>query len=93
MINSFFFTEVAAYREELDGIKIVGKKCPRPIKTWSQCITSDKILQRLNKYFIQYSTDIDETTNRLYPFDLDMNMKNQPLFKLKHCQLFYRGKI
>ncbi|CAF4449668.1 unnamed protein product, partial [Adineta steineri] len=40
---------VAAYREELDGIKINGKKCPRPIKTWSQCITSDKILQILRK--------------------------------------------
>ena len=43
------FTEVAAYREELDGIKVMGKRCPRPIKTWSQCITSDKILQTLRK--------------------------------------------
>jgi ATP-dependent RNA helicase DDX46/PRP5 len=41
--------EVAAYREELDGIKVVGKRCPRPIKAWSQCITSDKILQTLKK--------------------------------------------
>ncbi|UJR21924.1 hypothetical protein I4U23_024993 [Adineta vaga] len=29
--------EVAAYREELDGIKVVGKRCPRPIKAWSLC--------------------------------------------------------
>ncbi|CAF1132098.1 unnamed protein product [Rotaria sordida] len=42
--------EVATYREELDGIKVVGKRCPRPIKTWSQCITSDKILQCFKKY-------------------------------------------
>jgi ATP-dependent RNA helicase DDX46/PRP5 len=45
----FSFVEVAAYREELDGIKVVGKRCPRPIKAWSQCITSDKILQCLRK--------------------------------------------
>ncbi|CAF1090762.1 unnamed protein product [Adineta steineri] len=48
-IASMTDLEVAAYREELDGIKINGKKCPRPIKTWSQCITSDKILQVLRK--------------------------------------------
>ncbi len=44
-----FFLEVAAYREELDGIKVVGKQCPRPIKTWSQCLTSAKILQSLKR--------------------------------------------
>ena len=38
---SYSFVEVAAYREELDGIKVVGKRCSRPIKVWSQCITSD----------------------------------------------------
>ncbi|CAF4414416.1 unnamed protein product, partial [Rotaria sp. Silwood2] len=50
--------EVAAYREELDGIKVVGKRCPRPIKTWSQCITSDKILQCLKKYSYEKPTPI-----------------------------------
>ncbi|CAF3504949.1 unnamed protein product [Rotaria sp. Silwood1] len=50
--------EVAAYREELDGIKVVGKRCPRPIKTWSQCITSDKILQSLKKYNYEKPTPI-----------------------------------
>lgn len=53
-INDFIYkffcsSDVAAYRQELDGIKVVGKRCPRPIKTWSQCITSDKILQTLKK--------------------------------------------
>lgn len=47
--HDFYFSEVAAYREELDGIQVTGKRCPRPIKTWSQCITSDKILQCLRK--------------------------------------------
>ena len=46
---SFSFAEVAAYREELDGIEVVGKRCPRPIKASSQCITSDKILQCLRE--------------------------------------------
>ncbi|CAF1531738.1 unnamed protein product [Rotaria sordida] len=50
--------EVAAYREELDGIKVTGKRCPRPIKTWSQCITSDKILQSLKKYNYEKPTPI-----------------------------------
>ena len=53
-------SEVKAYREELDGIKVVGKRCPRPIKTWSQCITSDKILQAMRKsvfYFGSFRFD------------------------------------
>jgi ATP-dependent RNA helicase DDX46/PRP5 len=50
--------EVAAYREELDGIKVVGKRCPRPIKAWSQCLTSDKILQCLKKYNYEKPTPI-----------------------------------
>lgn len=45
----FSRVEVSAYREELDGIKVVGKRCPHPIKTWSQCITSDKLLTALRK--------------------------------------------
>lgn len=48
-IASMSDLEVAAYREELDGIKVVGKRCPRPIKAWSQCMTSNKILQLLRK--------------------------------------------
>ncbi|CAF5204332.1 unnamed protein product, partial [Rotaria magnacalcarata] len=50
--------EVAAYREELDGIKVTGKRCPRPIKAWSQCITSDKILQCLKKSNYERPTPI-----------------------------------
>ncbi|CAF3829698.1 unnamed protein product, partial [Rotaria sp. Silwood1] len=50
--------QVAAYRKELDNIKIVGKQCPRPIKTWSQCLTSDKILQTLKKHKYEKPTPI-----------------------------------
>ncbi|CAF2772789.1 unnamed protein product [Rotaria sp. Silwood2] len=50
--------EVAAYRKELDDINVVGKRCPRPIKTWSQCITSAKILQFLKKLNYENPTPI-----------------------------------
>ncbi|CAF3405087.1 unnamed protein product [Rotaria sp. Silwood2] len=50
--------EVAAYRRELDNIKIVGKQCSRPIKTWSPCITSDKFLQILKKHKYEKPTPI-----------------------------------
>ncbi|CAF0885674.1 unnamed protein product, partial [Didymodactylos carnosus] len=50
--------EVAAYREELDGIKVTGKRCPKPIKTWSQCITSNKILSTLKKFEYEKPTPI-----------------------------------
>ncbi|KAI4456161.1 atp-dependent rna helicase dbp3 [Holotrichia oblita] len=29
--------EVEAYKEELEGIRVKGKGCPKPIKTWAQC--------------------------------------------------------
>ena len=50
--------EVAALREELDGIKVVGKRCPRPVKAWAHCITSDKILQSLRKSNYEKPTPI-----------------------------------
>ena len=41
--------EVDAYREELEGIKVKGKNCPKPIKTWAQCGVSFKVLECLKK--------------------------------------------
>ena len=35
--------EVEAYKKEMDGIKVRGKRCPRPIKRWTQCGLSDKV--------------------------------------------------
>jgi len=42
-------SEVELYREELEGIKVKGKNCPKPIKTWPQCGVSKKILDILKK--------------------------------------------
>ena len=49
--------EVDTYRK-LNSITVIGKQCPRPIKTWSQCITSDKMLQCLKKYQYEKATPI-----------------------------------
>ncbi len=50
--------EVEAYREELEGIKVKGKNCPRPIKTWSQCGVSQRILDILKKNEYEKPTPI-----------------------------------
>ena len=36
--------EVEAYRNELEKIKVKGKDCPKPVKTWVLCGLSSKIL-------------------------------------------------
>lgn len=41
--------EVRAYRAELDGIKIRGLRCPRPIRKWTQCGLDQRILDIINK--------------------------------------------
>ena len=41
--------EVDLYRVELEGIKIKGKNCPKPIKSWAQCGVSFKVLETLKK--------------------------------------------
>ena len=43
--------EVETYRADMEGIKIKGKNCPRPVKTWAQCGVSAKILDILKKNF------------------------------------------
>lgn len=35
--------EVASYRNELDGIRIRGIKCPRPIRKWTHCGLNQKM--------------------------------------------------
>lgn len=43
------FTEVEAYRTELEGIKVRGKNCPKPIKSWAQCGCSKKVMDVFRK--------------------------------------------
>lgn len=50
--------EVDAYREELEGIRVKGKGCPRPIKTWAQCGVSKKMLEVLKKHNYEKPTPI-----------------------------------
>ena len=41
--------EVSAYRIELENIKIKGKDCPKPVKSWSQCGLRSRVLDVLKK--------------------------------------------
>lgn len=36
--------EVKEHRKSMDGIKVRGRKCPRPIKSWTQCGLDPRIL-------------------------------------------------
>ena len=50
--------EVEIYREEMEGIKVKGKDCPKPIKNWPQCGVSSKILEILKKNGYEKPTPI-----------------------------------
>ncbi|KAI0229607.1 putative ATP-dependent RNA helicase DDX46 [Lamellibrachia satsuma] len=50
--------EVAAYRIELEGIKVRGKGCPKPIKTWAQCGVEKKVMECLKKGLFETPTPI-----------------------------------
>ncbi|XP_066992416.2 probable ATP-dependent RNA helicase DDX46 isoform X3 [Anabrus simplex] len=50
--------EVEAYKEELEGIRVKGKGCPKPIKTWAQCGVSKKELDILKKHSYEKPTPI-----------------------------------
>ncbi|KAI0981529.1 hypothetical protein GJ496_003691 [Pomphorhynchus laevis] len=42
----------------MDNIQVTGKKCPKPIKTWAQCITYLSILDLLKRYGMHKPTPI-----------------------------------
>lgn len=46
---SLLIVEVEEYRVELEGIKVRGKGCPKPIKTWAHCGCSKKVMDSLKK--------------------------------------------
>jgi ATP-dependent RNA helicase DDX46/PRP5 len=54
--------EVELYREELEGVKVKGKNCPKPVKTWPQCGVSSKILEILKKNNYEKPTPIQVST-------------------------------
>lgn len=50
--------DVEAYREKLESIRVRGKGCPKPIKTWAQCGVSKKQLEILKKLSFETPTPI-----------------------------------
>lgn len=50
--------EVDAYKEELEGIRVKGKGCPKPIKSWAQCGVTKKELDVLKKLGYEKPTPI-----------------------------------
>ncbi|GBP30557.1 Probable ATP-dependent RNA helicase DDX46 [Eumeta japonica] len=50
--------EVELYRQELEGIRVKGKGCPKPIKTWAHCGMSKKELDILKKLGFEKPTPI-----------------------------------
>jgi ATP-dependent RNA helicase DDX46/PRP5 len=50
--------EVEAYRQALDGIKIRGKRCPRPIRRWTQCGLDSRVLEVIRRAGYERPTPI-----------------------------------
>ncbi|XP_048480001.1 probable ATP-dependent RNA helicase DDX46 isoform X1 [Plutella xylostella] len=50
--------EVEAYRTELEGIRVKGKGCPKPIKSWAHCGISKKEMDILKKLCFEKPTPI-----------------------------------
>lgn len=50
--------EVADYRAELENVKVRGKNCPKPIKSWAQAGVSFKVLNALKKAKFEKPTSI-----------------------------------
>ncbi|XP_015517226.1 probable ATP-dependent RNA helicase DDX46 [Neodiprion lecontei] len=50
--------EVEVYKEELEGIRVKGKGCPKPIKSWAQCGVTKKELEVLKKLGYEKPTPI-----------------------------------
>ena len=41
--------EAEVLRSEMEGIKVRGKNCPKPIRSWAQCGVNKKILDAMKK--------------------------------------------
>ena len=62
--RSFYYLIEFVYdfQQELEGIKVKGKGCPRPIKTWAQCGVSKKEMEILKKLAYEKPTPIQTQT-------------------------------
>ncbi|CAN8010327.1 unnamed protein product [Ixodes pacificus] len=50
--------EVELWRAEMEGIKVRGKGCPKPIRNWAQCGVSKKVMEVLKKHGFEKPTPI-----------------------------------
>lgn len=57
-ISKMTSDEVDKYKLELEGIQVKGKGCPKPIKSWSHCGVSKKVLDILKKLNFEKPTPI-----------------------------------
>lgn len=61
-ISSMSDEEVAALRETLDGIRIRGKNCPRPVQKWTQCGLDQRIMEVIRRAGYEKPTPIQAQT-------------------------------
>jgi hypothetical protein len=57
-ITQNLFINCCIFFKELEGIRVKGKGCPKPIKTWAQCGVSKKELDVLKKQSYEKPTPI-----------------------------------
>ena len=50
--------EVSAYRIELENVKVKGRDCPKPVKSWAQCGLSARVLDVIKKQNYEKPTPI-----------------------------------
>lgn len=57
-IAKMSWEDVHEYRKQLGGIRIRGRNCPKPVKTWGQCGLSSSVLDTLRKLKFEKPTAI-----------------------------------
>ncbi|KAL8561776.1 putative ATP-dependent RNA helicase ddx46 [Nucella lapillus] len=57
-IASMSAEEAEILRNEMEDIKVRGKHCPKPIRTWAQCGVNNKILDAMKKHSYEHPTPI-----------------------------------
>eukprot|EP00871_Galdieria_phlegrea_P004588 jgi/Galph1/512/GphlegSOOS_G5160.1 len=57
-IAKMSWPDVHEYRKQLGGIRIRGKNCPKPVKTWGQCGLASSVLENLRRLKFERPTAI-----------------------------------